>query len=179
MIKLWNHTPVPDKEIRDILSHAARRIGVKGDVAVKVIPARAVNGFLGFARSGWPYVAWMRCRPRQTYRKRNSPLVKCGRGYIEMALDCRRAVMDRQEIEVAQRFVRTALHEMSHIRDFREGVTDDGPLNARGYRIAHDRRPCEIRAENRVYDAMQGVVARRRIDELALSLAIALEQTKL
>ena len=173
MIRLYNHTGIDDKPIRGVLTFAASRIGVVGDVAVKVTPNRLVDGhYSGVAQGGFPYISYLQDKPRAKWggRMANTPT-----GYIEIALPGKQVAESKQEIEAGQQFLHTALHEMSHVLDYREHFYEREPRTANGRRLAHDKRPCELRAENRVYDALQGGWAKRRADELIIALAIAIE----
>jgi len=173
MIRLYNHTQVGDKPLRAILTFAASRIGVTGDVAVKVVPKQLIEGrFGGMAYSGFAYLSYLQDRPRAKWggRMASTPI-----GHVEIAFPWKQATESKLEIETAQRFLHTALHEMSHVRDYREHVWEPTPRTAKGRRITHDKRPCELRAENRVYDALQDRWAKRRSDELIIALAISTE----
>jgi len=173
VIRLYNHAGVDDEPIRAVLTFAASRIGVIGDVAVKVTPNQHVDGrYGGIAYSGFPYISYLQDKPRAKWGGR---MVRTPCGHIEIAFPWKDAAASKWEIETAQRFLHTALHEMSHVRDYREHGWEPTQRTTNGRRIAHDKRPCELRAENRVYDALQDGWAKRRGDELVLALALAIE----
>lgn len=158
MIRLYNHTGLPDKPIRTILTFAQARIGVSGAIACKVTANKTVNGpYAGMAFQGFPYLAYLQDKPNKRWRGR---MAKTPTGFMEIGLPWEAAARNQRELESAAAFVHTCLHEMSHILDFRKWIYDPEPRTPTGRRIAHDKRPCELRAENRVYDVMS--VKRRR-----------------
>ena len=175
MIKLYNHSKVQDEPIRKALTWAARMIGVPGDIYVKVTGNMYVKGkFAGLAFLGYPRVSYLQNKPRSKWTN-----VWCdwgnNIGFVEMAFGLQPSIAKR-ELNEARYFLELALHEFSHILDFRTGKHDDTPRNRAGRRIAHDKRPCELRADDRVYNTLEAKRNRERVDELVLNLALAIEE---
>jgi hypothetical protein len=163
MIKLWNHTSYADEHLRALLALAGRRIGVKGDVAIKVTLSHSVCSS-GEAHRGVPYLGFLRGK---AYRKQ---LANVPFGWFAIRIGKPSAIAGR-EIEAARDFYETALHEMAHIKDFRAGTYIPTPqYGAR--RIAHDDRPCEKYAYWQVTRAKQT----KEPTDLILALAVELER---
>jgi len=187
MIRLYNHTRYSDSLLREIFNFAARCAGVSGDVPVKINYCRRRLCGAGYAYRNYPYRKTLIGRPSTSRDKR---LLKCPVGWIEMRLPCvlvdawhkanntSLSDPDKNALVAAEWFVDVAIHEMAHIRQFREGTK---PVGYYGKRVAggtrrdrHDSRPCEVDAENTV-DAVRDNRSRdRRRQELALKLALEL-----
>jgi hypothetical protein len=174
VIKLWNHTPIADAPIRSVLTWAACKVGVPGDVCVKVTGNRYIEGrWSGLAHSSYVRIGYLQGK---TIGHWGEKLAKTY-GWFEVALDCGTAARNKREVEYSESFIHTALHEMSHIKDYRGWTPDNDPRTTLGRRIAHDKRPSELRAENRVYDITTDKRNKKRIEELTLALAIAIEES--
>jgi hypothetical protein len=109
---------------------------------------------------------------------------KAGPGFYELTVSnmpCKTEVEQRykqaQIIAVAIRFVEVALHETAHVFQGRNNLGLKCPKTSSGRRIAWAKRPAEIDAENREYEVLQSPVNKVRADDLALALAIAMEET--
>lgn len=171
MILLFNRTRCADQVIKDVLAFAARRVGVKGDTPVKVSTGRYNTE--GVAYNSFPYLWYMK-GGRRYKTKRTSHLIG-NVGYITMSVP-----MGIDPLAVAESFMRVALHEMGHIRSYRDGTygKEREPTTRTGRRIAHDQRPCEILANNYADDAIATRAHRVQRDELVLALAIAIESAQ-
>lgn len=177
MTRLYNHTRYDDAVLRDVLNWAVRAVGVKGDVPVKVNYCIHLRGS-GVAHRGFPYLKTLKGRPTTSRDKRT---LNCPCGWVEVALPRRRrGWLDHSSLDAAEWFVHLALHEMAHIVDYRQPHTarPDGywghQLGTRR-RIAHDRRPCELFAQNLADAAVEKTGRERQRQELVIALAIALE----
>lgn len=175
MIRLYNHTRIPDRPMRDVLTWAAHKIGVRGDVFVKVTVGTRLRAG-AHAATGFPYLGFL--RGSGSREGSNGKLMGRHSGYIVCSLPTPENAKP-YELDAAEWFLRVALHEMSHVHDIREGIHNQlVRMEQRSFgkrRMAHDSRPCELRAENRVYDALQDSWAKRRADELVIALALAIE----
>jgi hypothetical protein len=176
MIRLYNHTSYPDAQIRDILTFAARAVGVKGDVPVRVTRGRRLMSGAE-AYNSKPYRRTLTSK-RGSEDKR---ILNCPRGWVRMSLPdpkyikwCGEHGSTNPALDAAEWFTNTAIHEMSHIRDYRERREFPSTV-VRHRRIAHDKRPCEILAENRVDEVITDPAKNRRRQELALALALVME----
>ena len=71
----------------------------------------------------------------------------------------------------AEEIFRVLLHEWAHIKDFQDGTYVKSPTNRAGRRIAHDKRPCEVAAEEAVKntDFLNNAEAKECIHNLAVS----------
>ena len=178
MIHLFNHTRCPDRPIRDILVFAARAIGVKGNVCVKVIHFRRGRRE-AYASSVFPYRGFMRgARDR---RGRNGQLLGDLPGYVVVSIRSRRKHSPRPEwLDICEQFAHCAMHEMAHIRQFRENryflLRQEEVRLSPGFRMPHDHRPCEVDAENQVSEAMRHMRKNLRMQDLVIALAIAIEE---
>jgi hypothetical protein len=176
MIRLFNHTKCPDGPIKDFLAFAARVIGVKGQVCVKVNRARCPR-LLAHARKDFPYEGYM--RGTSDRKGRNGRLLGDLPGYIILVLPDGDGSSGWQE--VCEWFGHCCLHEMAHIRQCREGryskLREEEARRSPGRRMAYALRPVEIDAENQVYDAMEKDRRRkRRWQKLVAALATAVEE---
>jgi len=179
MIRLYNHTRHPDGPIRDVLTYAARAIGVEGDVCVKVTRSRHHKAG-AFAKRGYPYAGFMRGVDRR--EGRDGILLGDKPGWIIMSLPNRLSRPGTDWLESCWWFMQTALHEMGHVIQFRENVfwkLEMAEKKSRtGRRMAHDRRPCEVDADNRQYDVLNDKRKFNRCQDLAIDLAIAIEDNE-
>ena len=178
MIRLYNHTRHPDKPIKDILAFAARVIGVRGDVCVKV--TRSLRPRPGaYSNRAFPSLGFMRGTKRRAGR--DGILIGDLPGYIVLHLPSSQG-HSAGWLDICEWFAHCALHEMAHIRQFRENryhlLRQDEAKRSQGRRMAHDRRPCEIDAENRIYDAMTDNRNDRRRQDLVIALAVAIESNE-
>lgn len=167
MIRLYNHTGLPDKPIKDICTWAARKIGLTGDMAVKVNQARW--GISGTAHQYWAYIDWLQSRPGRK-RTRSRKTVK-EFGCYEVGLPTRGVDI----IRTAMRFVEVALHESAHVYQYRNKIYFSSGQSASVRRPVWEKRPIEIDAENRKDDVLRIPANKRRADDLALALALAME----
>ena len=167
-IKLFNHTRYPDAPIKTVLTTAARLIGVRGDVAVKVTVSKLIRPD-GYAKHAVPYLWHLQGGPKKKNGK-NSHLIHTPLGYVLLSLP-RGPLSESVVMLAAEHFFDVAMHEMAHIKDFRQGTLRRDPKTKSGRRIAHKDRPCEIDADNMVYDAMQKRGSAKRRQELSRSLA--------
>jgi hypothetical protein len=185
MTRLYNHTRYPDQALKDVLNFAAQVAGVKGDVPVKVTRARSLQpGAL--AHQSFPYLKTLKGKPTTSIDRR---ILKCPVGWVSISLpdlDCNRfASMRLYAGYIAARwFVNVAIHEMAHIRQYRtgqfrekreaDGASFGGKLPGKRRKMSHDRRPCEIDAENTVDAVRQDAARNRRRLELIGELAYVL-----
>jgi hypothetical protein len=174
MIRLYNHTSYPDAQIKDILTFAARAVGVKGDVPVRVTRGRRLMSGAE-AYNSKPYRRTLTSKRGSEDRR----ILNCPRGWIRMSLPDPEHVKAwygraNAALDAAEWFTNTAIHEMSHIRDYRERREFPSAV-VRHRRIAHDKRPCEILAENRVDEVITDPAKNRRRQELAIALALVME----
>jgi hypothetical protein len=176
MIRLYNHTKHPDGPMRDVLTYAARAIGVKGDVCVKVTRSLCPRP-RAYAARGFPYSGFMwgagDCKGRNSILLGNMP------GFVVMSLPNRLTRPGVDWLAACWWFMKTALHEMAHVFQFRENIfwklEEAEKRQASGRRQAHDRRPCEIDAENRKDNVLADRRRFARCQELAIALADAIE----
>jgi len=184
MTRLYNHTRYDDALLKDILNFAARANDIKGDVPVKLTYTRHRIHGAGMAYNGRPYRKTLIGKPTTSKDKR---LLQCPTGWIEASpprvLERPWVKPDHSDykdrdtlaLEAAEWFVDLCIHEMAHIRQYRTGFMNSSSANGhvpgRNRRIAHDSRPCEIDAENAVYDVHTNRARNRRRQELALQLA--------
>jgi hypothetical protein len=181
-IYLVNKTHYDSKLLKDVFTFAARKMKVKGVVAVCVTETK-YNSCYGTAYKGSP--------PRQ-WKRRGKPLP---RAYVRFRIPKPEMfpkyhnLTEEDLIKVRKPFnlLHVALHEMSHIFDdrkpfsflprrcevdnnivsyFGRPMDESGSPHRHRKRIAHDKRPCEVMAENRVYDVCQNSSNRKRILEL-------------
>lgn len=180
MIHLYNHTKYPDGPIKAALSFAARAIGVKGDVHVKVTRSKYAKAG-GWAGRWFPYLGFMKGTSNR--EGRNSKLMGEEPGYVVLSLPDKTPNIYNPKtdwLEACWWFVTTAMHEMGHIAQYRNhrfSALKEGEATPSGRRKAHDKRPVEIDAENQVYDALQDRRKNTRAQDVAIDLAIAIEET--
>jgi len=176
MITLFNRTRHPDAAIKEVVAFAARAIGVKGDVAVKVTRSQCTKPN-AVAFRGFPYRGFM--KGTSDRKGRNGDLVGERPGYVILSLPPREG-RTTGWLDICEWFMECALHEMAHIRQFRENrywrLREAERRQSPGRRMAHDRRPCEIDAEDRAYEVMQDKKKDRRRQDLVIAMAVALEE---
>ena len=193
MIRLYNHTVYPDRILKDCLTFAARVAGVQGDVPVKVTECvRSVHGS-GMAYDALPYRKTLIGKPTTSEDRR---VLKCPRGWIEIRIPGRKVIPRYMKhyagtshekdsgtwaMSAADWFLDLCIHEMAHIRQYRTGW--DRKHNpeffgrvSRRRRVAHDKRPCEIDADNAVFDVHENKRQERRRQELVVDLAIVIDE---
>lgn len=184
MVRLYNHTRYSDAVLRDVLNWAARVAGVQGDVPVKLTYCTHIRG-CGTARNGYPYLKTLEGRPSDTSRR----TLNCESGWIHLRIPRKSATAPHNErdgdryLTAAEWFVDMAVHEMSHIRQYRVdalGYMRRGPeffgRREGKKRMAHDRRPCELDAQNTVDELRDNRAKDKRRQDLAIALAIELEE---
>ncbi len=175
-IHLYNHTAIPTAELRAVLTWAARKVGVPGDVAVKVTPSRGYVS--GEANSGWPYLDWLRCHAGKTRTDRQT-MHRAGPGYVSLSLpDTPPPYLDAGRaaswvVAHSIRIVSLCLHELAHVRQTRTRLVLRTPRTSSGRRVAWAKRAEEIDAENAIYDTFRVPANARRADDLAEALALA------
>jgi hypothetical protein len=141
-------------------------MGVKGDVVVKVTHGHSQ----GFFKKGSPYL-WHLSHKRIPYgNPRRMKMIGNASGWVECCIPRLHAVRGVQKSEivghcpwqmVSRHIVETAMHEMAHVAQHREG--EDQKLiqpewnykRIHGRRPPHRKRPIEVDAENRLYDVKQ------------------------
>lgn len=187
MIRLYNHTRYDNQLLRDIFNFAARVNRVCGDVPVKVTPSKQIRAG-GMAYREFPYRKTLIGKPTTSADRRT---LKCPVGWVSTSLP---RVLERPwvlpehsdykdraglALEAAEWFVDVAIHELAHIRQFRDfkwaSERYRGHLAGRSRRQKHDSRPCEIDAENAVYDVHHNTQQEKRRKELVSKLAAHLE----
>jgi hypothetical protein len=177
MIRLFNHTRHQDGPIKAVLSFAARAIGVKEEVCVKVTRSRHASPE-AYADLVFPYRGFM--KNVKNRKGRNGDLLGKLPGYAILSLP--NSLVYEDWLDTAEWFMHCALHEMAHIRQYREGSY--GRLRQREMepsgrrRKRHSARPCEIDAENQEYDVIQDRRKNARRQSLTIALAAALESTE-
>ena len=177
MIRLYNRTRHPDGPIRDALAHAARAIGVRGDVVVKVTPSR--RQFPGaYVRREFPCLGFLRgVRGREG---RDGRLVGDRPGFAVLSLPAR----SKDWLEACWWFMRTAIHEMAHVRQIREGRYGELRLRealrtgSHSRRMRHDSRPCEVDAWDQVDDAGRDKRRYLRQQDATIDMALAIEEVE-
>jgi len=189
MIRLYNHTPHPDGPIKAALTFAAQAIGVKGDVVVKVTTCRHAKGG-AHAYNSFPYLGFLRGVKRR--EGRDAKLIGEQPGFVVMSLPDRlregetygrkhRWIYDKLDwLDVCWWFVRTALHEMAHVFQYRERkypALRSRETGGAWRRMAHDLRPCEVDANNRKDDVLDDRRKGAKAQEIAINLAIAIEES--
>lgn len=168
MTRLYNHTKYDDALLREIFNFAARANDIKGDVPVKLTHCTTLRGG-GLAHGSWPYRKTLIGKPTTSKDKRT---LKCPIGWIEMHLprDLRWAGGDPDggALTAAEWFVDVAIHEMAHIRQFRTRTLTTGLYRDHGKkrRARHDSRPCEIDADNAIYDVHENRARNKRRQEV-------------
>ena len=172
-MKLYNKSKCPDKLLQPIIMAAARRVGVRTGVVVKVLgPAR--TGYQGMAYRGRPY-QWHLTRKRLVGKYRKREIASDG-GWIELHIPRRHPSYDH--LLCAEMFYALCVHEWSHIKDYQDetrGIYK--PTSRRGHggrRERHDDRPEEIRAcaaVRRATEVYYSPTAEAAILELGLWLA--------
>ena len=180
MVRLFNHTRHPDAPIRRVLAFAARAIGVRGDVYVKVTPSQRLRPG-AYAKRGFPYLGFMRSSSGR--RGRNGDILLGERpGYAVLSLASGRGRTDW--LEACWWFMQTALHEMAHIRQFREnkyGILRLKETRMSGglkRRMRHDARPVEVDAWDQVEQVRGDRRRYLRQQDLAIDLAVAIEEAE-
>jgi hypothetical protein len=179
MIRLFNHTRHPDAPIRRVLAFAARTIGVGGDVYVKVTPSLRLRPS-AYAKRGFPYLGFMRCASDR--KGRNGRLLGDKPGFAVLSLTGRRGKVDW--LEACWWFMHTALHEMAHIRQFRENrygilrLREAEMSRGAKRRLRHDARPCEVDAWDQVEDVKKDKRRYLRQQDLTIDLAVAIEEAE-
>jgi len=177
MTRLYNHTKYPDQILKDILNFAARCAGVEGDVPVKITHCTHLRGG-GEAHDNKPYLKTLKGRPTTSKDKRT---LNCPRGWVGMHLPRTLGVTPQASLVAAEWFVDVAIHEMAHVRQYRTfkfyNPAYYGRVTKGGRRVAHDKRPCEVDANNTVDATRENRARDRRRQELAIELAIILEGT--
>jgi hypothetical protein len=180
MIHLYNHTQHPDGPIKDILTFAARVMGVKGDVHVKLTRSQYAKPG-GWAGRTFPYLGFMKGTTNR--EGRNGKLVSDLPGFVVLSLPNKAPNKHNPKTDwltACEWFVHTALHEMAHIFQYRTNrlgkLLSAEKAYARKRQEAHDKRPVEVDAENLIYDVMQDWQRDLRRQDLAIGLAIAIEE---
>jgi hypothetical protein len=177
MIRLYNHTKHPDGPIRDVLTYAARAIGVEGDVCVKVTRSLRPRP-RAYAKRGFPYSGFMRGTGGR--EGRDGILLGDVPGFVVMSLPTRISRPGIDWLDACWWFMETALHEMGHVLQFRQNTFCKLQMAEKrhpsGRRQSHDQRPCEIDADNRQYDVLNNRQKHARCQELAINMAIAMEE---
>jgi len=178
MIRLFNHTRHQDGPIRAVLSFAARAIGVREEVCVNVTRSRHASPE-AYADLVFPYRGFMKGTGDR--EGRNGDLLGKLPGYAVLSLP-NFLILREDWLDTAEWFMHCALHEMAHIRQYREGSygglrrKEMEPFGRR--RKRHSARPCEIDAENQEYDVIQDRRKNARRQDLVVALALALESTE-
>lgn len=175
-ITLFNKTNYPDRDLRKLLRFAGRVIGVKGEVVVKVTTGAPQGGF----EPGFPFLWHLTTKRIPRGDKRRGKMIGSRSGWVKMSIP--RPVFKRHFTRTeappdalvtawggryvfksesdaalkmfASRSVHVALHEFAHVAQYREGARFDQPETPTGRRIRHGKRPIEVDAENRIYDAV-------------------------
>ena len=179
MIYLYNHTKHPDAPIKAAVAFAARAIGITGDVHVKVTRSQYAKPG-AWAGRWFPYLGFLKGTKKR--EGENGKLMGEGKGYVVLSLPKKAPCVynpNTDWLEACWWFVHCALHEMAHVLQYRLNRFD--ALTARealpsGRLMAHDKRPVEVDAENQVYDALQDKHKNTRAMDLAIDLAIAIEE---
>jgi len=179
VIRLYNHTRHPDDPMRDVLTYAARAIGVKGDVCVKV--TRSLRSKPGaYAKRGFPYSGFMRGVGGR--EGRDAILVGNTPGYAVMSMPNRLTRPGTDWLEACWWFMKTALHEMAHVFQFRENIfwklEQAETKHPSGRRMDRKRRPCEIDANNRRDEVLSDRRKYARCQDLVIALAAAIESNE-
>jgi hypothetical protein len=179
MVRLFNHTRHPEASIRRVLAFAARAIGVEGDVYVKVTPSQRLRPG-AYAKRGFPYLGFMRSASDRDGR--NGAMLGERPGYAVLSLASRRG-KKVDWLEACWWFMHTALHEMAHIRQFREnkyGMLRLREAQASGgwRRMRHDARPVEVDAEAQVKAVKKDRRKYLRQQDLTIDLAMAIEEAE-
>ena len=172
MIYLYNHTKHPSAPIKAAVTFAARAIGVKGDVHVKVTRSRSAKPG-AWAGQWFPYLGFLKGTSDRSGR--NERLMSEEPGYVVLSLPDK---APNDWLGASWWFMECALHEMAHILQFRShrfGALREREAMSPGRRMAHDKRPVEVDADNQVYDALQDRRRNTRAQDLAIALAIAIE----
>jgi hypothetical protein len=174
--------------MKDALTFAAQAIGVRGDVVVKVTSCRHGKGSATAYRS-FPYLGFLRGVKRR--EGMDGKLIGEKPGFVVMSLPDRMRggetygrkhswTYDKLDwLDACWWFVRVALHEMAHVLQYRENryaALRSGEKTQAGRRMAHDRRPCELDADNRRNDVVDDRRKGARAQEFAINLAIAIEE---
>lgn len=181
MTRLYNHTQYDDALLREVFNFAARMNDIEGDVPVKLTHSRAIRAG-GLAHGSYPYRKTLTGKPTTSKDRRT---LKCPIGYITMSLPRKLERpwvkpehsdykdRDALALEAAEWFVDVAIHEMAHIRQFRTRTATDGHRRDYGKmrRARWASRPCEIDAENAIYEVHENRARNKRRQELALQLA--------
>jgi hypothetical protein len=137
MIYLKNFTKYSDKALLKVLRYAERKLSLTGKTYVEVKTSKDwFHRFRGVAHPGW-----------KVDLKKNR---EYDYGWIRISMPGAR---DLDELAVADDFLAICLHELAHIKDYRTNRHFKRLTTKAGKRIAHDKRPIEISAENQVYDA--------------------------
>ena len=163
MIYLKNFTDFNDKEILKVLRYAERKIGLKGDTYIEVRKARQIWKFRGVAHSGFLL---------KEYFEKKFQKVSFNYGWVELWIS---PFIECDEIAFADVFLDVSLHELGHLNDFRNKNFFKRKRTKTGRRIAHDKRPSEISAENQVYDARRLIKKGKILQEQKVILDFALE----
>lgn len=181
MIRLYNKTKYSGEVLKTILTYAQRKLGVKGDVVVKVNEQHRRLGSSGVAHNSWPY-KWHLTKKRCSEKQRYTMIGK-EQGWFEISLPSPKLIhtlKDRKknlEITSAEYFYEIALHEMAHILDYRSYKSFKVERTPSGRRIAHDKRQIEISAENIIYDNKKKPSYKEtKTEEVILLLAIEIEK---
>ena len=180
MIRLFNHTQHKDRPLRRALSFAARTIGVKGDVCVKVTRSLKPRP-AGHANRLFPYVGYM--RGTSDRKGRNGRLLGNSPGFITVSLPNQlKRPKATDWLDVAKWFMHVAMHEMAHVRQFRENryswLRQQEAFRKAGRRMKHNSRPCEVDAENQIYDVCRNRRKDARRQDEVIELATALEDNE-
>lgn len=185
MIKLFNHTEYPDELLKKILHYTETRIGVKGTTAVKVVEHRNRVCCSGLASPVFPYLGWLKSK-RWTSKQANKKGAKKyvgDFGCITLRLPKPKNILFFNNLDsikkedIAGDIVTVALHEMGHIKDFREYKIFFKEITPSGRRVAHDKRAVEISADNQVYDARPRTQSQKdKYEALIAEIVTAIEK---
>jgi len=136
-VKLYNQTRWPDRLLRDLLHHAARRVGACSDIAVKV-----TTTWRG-AYANAPKASSVSHRVLCDAERRR---IYTDGGWIRLRLMPWCGTEDGA-VDEAKRVLHVIYHEWAHIRDYQNGETEWSERGANGQLPHWSERPEELRAE--------------------------------
>jgi len=164
-MKLINETKVPDQLLIDLLTDAARSLGMRirtTNVVVKIFNKRVPYGTMGTAFD-CHCVRWIKGSRRW---------IKTDKGAFRAGL-CNTT----DYLWNAERLFRTARHEWCHIHDYQAtkslSWSQTSMINRR---MAYDRRPEEIRVKDYIEGAENKGLNKELAYESILNLAVWLEE---
>lgn len=170
IVKLFNFSALPTKELRALLHYAARQAGCEGPVVTKV--NRGGSRCHGEANKAWCVYEWYTSRkPRDRYGElKYDRSTQTNGGFVTLwpfTVNGWRKPAD--PLACAESLFKLAVHEYQHVADFQQGKP-----------MEHRKRWANRCQEKRANTTATFAALRpdKKRDELILNLAVAIEQSR-